>query len=147
MSNTLAIINPSNAIAVRTYKNSETRTYGGALKFPAFIKAEGLDDTNSTHAERVLAHSKHCNDVNSKGQALLSNMQSQGLVFDKVSVNTDSNGVRRMSMTYVKSVTPKERIRKEAKLAKQVESASAEVQAEIAKLLAKHNGKTIDIAS
>lgn len=147
MSNTLAIINPTNAIAVRTYKNSETRTYGGALSFPAFIKAEGLDNTNSTHAERVLAHSKHCNDVNSKGQALLSNMQAQGLVFDKVSVNTDANGVRRMSMTYVKSVVPKERVRKEAKLAKQVESASAEVQAEIAKLLAKHNGKTIDIAS
>jgi hypothetical protein len=50
-------------------------------------------------------------------------------------------------MSYVKIAVPKERVRKEAKLAKQVESAPAELQAEIAKLIAKHNGKAIDIAS
>jgi len=145
--NTLAIINPNNAIATRTYKNSETRTYGGALKFTAFCESEGLDNSNSTHAERVLAHSKHCNEVNSNGQAVQSLAQKEGLVFDKVSVNTDSNGIRRMTMSYIKIAVPKERVRKEAKLAKQVEGASPEVQAEIAKLLAKHNSKAIDIAS
>jgi hypothetical protein len=145
--NTLAIINPNNALSTRTYKNSETRTYGGALKFTAFCESEGLDNSNSTHAERVLRHSKHCNEVNSNGQAVQSLAQKEGLVFDKVSVNTDSNGIRRMSMSYVKIAVPKERVRKEAKLAKQVESAPAELQAEIAKLIAKHNGKAIDIAS
>jgi hypothetical protein len=145
--NTLAIINPNNAIATRTYKNSETRTYGGALKFNAFCESEGLDNSNSTHADRVLRHSKHCNEVNSNGQAVQSLAQKEGLVFDKVSVNTDSNGIRRMTMSYIKIAVPKERVRKEAKLAKQVEGASPEVQAEIAKLLAKHNSKAIDIAS
>lgn len=145
--NTLAIINPNNAIATRTYKNSETRTYGGALKFNAFCESEGLNNSNSTHAERVLRHSKHCNEVNSNGQAVQSLAQKEGLVFDKVSVNTDANGIRRMTMSYTKIAVPKERVRKEAKLAKQVESAPAELQAEIAKLIAKHNGKAIDIAS
>lgn len=145
--NTLAIINPNNTLSTRTYKNSETRTYGGALKFKAFCESEGLDSSNSTHTERVFRHSKHCNEVNSNGQAVQSLAHKEGLVFDKVSVNTDSNGIRRISMSYVKIAVPKEKIRKEAKLAQQVESAPAELQAEIAKLLAKHNSKAIDIAS
>lgn len=144
---TLAIINPNNALSTRTYKNSETRTYGGALKFNAFCESEGLDNTNSTHAERVLRHSKHCNEVNSNGQAMQSLAQKEGLVFDKVSVNTDANGIRRMTMSYTKIVVPKERVRKERKLALQVEDASPEAQAEIAKILAKHKSKAIDIAS
>jgi len=144
---TLAIINPENAIAVRTYKNSETRSYGGAMKFTPYCESEGLNNSNSTHAERVLKHSNHCNEYNSKANLVVSDMQSRGLVFDKVSVNSDENGVRRMSVSFVKKSVPKERVRKEQKLAKQVESAPAELQAEIAKLIAKHNGKVIDIAS
>jgi len=144
---TLAIINPERAIATRTYKNSETRTYGGALKFKAFCEQEGLDDTNSTHAERVLKHSEHCNEVNNNASRAITEMQNKGLVFDKVSVNSDNDGVRRMSVSFVKKSIPKEKVRKERKLALQVEDASPEVQAEIAKLLAKHKGKTIDIAS
>jgi hypothetical protein len=143
---TLAIINPNNALSTRTYKNSETRTYGGALKFTAFCEAEGLDNSNSTHAERVLRHSQHCNEVNSNAQAVQSLAQKEGLVFDKVSVNTDAKGIRRVSLSYVKIVVPKERVRKETKLAKQVEVAPAEAQAEIAKILAKYN-KTVEIAS
>ena len=144
---TLAIINPDRAIATRTYKNSETRTYGGALKFKAFCEEKGLDDSNSTHAERVLKHSEHCNEVNNNASRAITEMQNKGLVFDKVSVNSDNDGVRRMSVSFVKKSIPKEKIRKERKLALQVEDASPEAQAEIAKILAKHNGKTIDIAS
>jgi hypothetical protein len=144
--NTLAIINPNNAISTRTYKNSETRTYGGALKFTPFCEAEGLDDSNSTHAERVLRHSKHCNEVNSNGQAVQSLAQKEGLVFDKVSVNTDANGIRRMTMAYVKIAVPKEKLSKKAKLANRVSSASAEVQAKIEALIAEEEAKTISVS-
>lgn len=144
---TLAIINPSNAISTRTYKHSETRTYGGALKFKAFCEAEGLTNDNSTHDERVKKHSAHCNETNGNGRLLVTRMEdTNGLVFDKVSLNTDENGVRRMSVSYVRKSVPKEKVRKEAKLAQQVESAPAELQAEIAKLLAKHNSKAVDIS-
>jgi hypothetical protein len=145
--NTLAIINPANALSVRTYKNSETRTYGGALKFIPFCESEGLDNSNSTHAERVLKHSKHCNDVNSKGQALLSNMASQGLVFDKASVNTnEKDGVRRVTVSYVKVAVPKEKVKKEAKLAQRVTSASPETLAKIEALLKAEEANTITVS-
>jgi hypothetical protein len=144
--NTLAIINPNNAIATRTYKNSETRTYGGALKFTAFCESQGLDNSNSTHADRVLRHSKHCNEVNSNGQAVQSLAQKEGLVFDKVSVNTDSNGIRRMTMSYTKIVVPKEKLSRKAKLANRVSSSSAEAQARIEAILAEEEAKTITVS-
>jgi hypothetical protein len=147
MNNTLALINPSNALSVRTYKSSETRTYGGALKFKAFCEAEGLDDSNSTHADRVKKHSDHCNGINGKAQALIANMQSQGLVFDKVSVNTnEKDGVRRISMSYVKAVVPKEKVKKEDKLAQRVTSASPETLAKIEALLKEEEAKTITVS-
>lgn len=112
MSNTLAIINPNRVVSTRTYKNSETRTYGGALKFKAFCESEGLNDSNSTHAERVLKHSEHCNKVNGEAQAVITGAQSKGLVFDKISVNTGNDGVRRISLSYVKKSIPKEKVKK-----------------------------------
>jgi len=143
---TLAIINPDRAIATRTYKNSETRTYGGALKFKAFCEEQKLDDTNSTHAERVLKHSEHCNEVNNNASRAITEMQNKGLVFDKVSVNSDNDGVRRMSVSFVKKSVPKEKVSKTAKLASRVSSSSAEVQARIEAILAEAEAKTITIS-
>jgi hypothetical protein len=146
--NTLAIISPSNALSTRTYKNSETRTYGGALKFKAYCESEGLTNDNSTHEERVKAHSAHCNDVNGNGRLLVTRMEDKnGLVFDKVSVNTDKDGVKRMSVSYVRKVVPKEKLSKKLKLANRVSSASAEIQARIEAIIAEEEAKTIDIAS
>jgi hypothetical protein len=145
--NTLAIINPANALSTRTYKNSETRTYGGALKFKAFCESEGLTNDNSTHDERVKAHSAHCNDVNGNGRLLVTRMEDKnGLVFDKVSVNTDKDGVKRMSVSYVRKVVPKEKVSKTAKLATRVSSASAEAQAKIDAILAEDEAKTITVS-
>jgi hypothetical protein len=143
---TLAIINPNRAIATRTYKNSETRTYGGALKFKAFCEEQKLDDTNSTHAERVLKHSEHCNEVNNNASRAITEMQNKGLVFDKVSVNSDNDGVRRMSVSFVKKSVPKEKVSKTAKLASRVSSSSAEAQARIEAILAEEEAKTITIS-
>jgi hypothetical protein len=145
--NTLAIINPANALSTRTFKNSETRTYGGALKFKAFCESEGLTNDNSTHDERVKAHSAHCNDVNGNGRLLVTRMEDKnGLVFDKVSVNTDKDGVKRMSVSYVRKVVPKEKVSKTAKLATRVSSASAEAQAKIDAILAEDEAKTITVS-
>jgi len=144
---TLALLNPSNAISTRTYKHSETRTYGGALKFKAFCEAEGLTSDNSTHEERVKKHSAHCNETNGNGKLLVTRMEDKnGLVFDKVSLNTDENGVRRMSVSYVRKVVPKEKISKTAKLGNRVSSASASAQARIEAILAEEEAKTIDIS-
>jgi len=145
--NTLAIISPANALSTRTYKNSETRTYGGALKFKAYCESEGLTNDNSTHEERVKAHSAHCNDVNGNGRLLVTRMEDKnGLVFDKVSVNTDKDGVKRMSVSYVRKVVPKEKVSKTVKLATRVSSASAEAQAKIDAILAEDEAKTITVS-
>ena len=67
-------------------------------------------------------------------------------MFDKVSLNTDENGVRRMSVSYVRKVVPKEKLSKKLKLANRVSSASAEVQARIEAIIAEEEAKTIDIS-
>ena len=116
------------------------------MKFKAFCEEQKLDDTNSTHAERVLKHSEHCNEVNNNASRAITEMQNKGLVFDKVSVNSDNDGVRRMSVSFVKKSVPKEKVSKTAKLASRVSSSSAEVQARIEAILAEAEAKTITIS-
>jgi hypothetical protein len=117
------------------------------LKFKAFCEAEGLTSDNSTHEERVKKHSAHCNETNGNGKLLVTRMEDKnGLVFDKVSLNTDENGVRRMSVSYVRKVVPKEKISKQLKLANRVSSASAEMQAKIEAFIAEEEARTITIS-
>jgi hypothetical protein len=117
------------------------------LKFKAYCESEGLTNDNSTHEERVKAHSAHCNDVNGNGRLLVTRMEDKnGLVFDKVSVNTDKDGVKRMSVSYVRKVVPKEKVSKTVKLATRVSSASAEAQAKIDAILAEDEAKTITVS-
>jgi hypothetical protein len=144
---TLALINPANALATRTYNNSETRTYGGALKFKAFCESEGLTNDNSTHEERVKKHSAHCNETNGNGRLLITRMEDKnGLVFDKVSVNTDENGVRRMSVSYIRKVVPKAKV-KEEKLPEGYSNLTEDEKTAYRTLKAKMETKAIDIAS
>jgi hypothetical protein len=69
-----------------------------------------------------------------------------GLVFDKVSVNTDENGVRRMSVSYIRKVVPKAKV-KEEKLPEGYSNLTEDEKTAYRTLKAKMETKAIDIAS